>query len=61
MYRASPLRGRSLLDGRKVLLIDVKQATRDLAGEVLNIPSKSIHAEVKGRLLIIPQNRGKGE
>jgi len=35
MYRAPPLRGRSLLDGKKVLLIDEKQATRNTRVSVL--------------------------
>src|SRR5438876_3817922 len=35
MYRPAPLRGRSPFDGRKVLLIDEKQTTRDTRANVL--------------------------
>ena len=35
MYRAPPLRGRPVLEGKKVLLIDAKQATRDPRTSVL--------------------------
>ncbi len=35
MYHPPPCRGRSLLDGKKVLLIDEKQTTRDTRANVL--------------------------
>src|SRR5207247_9468256 len=35
MYHPPPCRGRSLLDGKKVLLIDEKQTTRDTTAKVL--------------------------
>src|SRR5947207_15283560 len=35
MYRPAPLRGRSPFDGRKVLLIDEKQTTRETRANVL--------------------------
>src|SRR5689334_15505044 len=35
MYRPAPLRGRSPLDGKKVLLIDDRQATREVRENVL--------------------------
>ena len=35
MYHPPPRRGRSLLDGKKVLLIDEKQTTRDTRANVL--------------------------
>jgi len=35
MYRPAPLRSRSTFDGRKVLLIDEKQVTREVRENVL--------------------------
>ena len=35
MYRPAPLRGRSPFDGKKVLLIDERQATREVRENVL--------------------------
>ena len=35
MHRPPPLRGRSPFDGRKVLLIDERQATREVRENVL--------------------------
>lgn len=42
MYLPPPLRGRSPLDGKKVLLIDEKQATRDTRMRVLRSHSVEV-------------------
>src|SRR5205809_887743 len=50
MYHPPPCRGRSLLDGKKVLLIDEKQTTRDTRANVLR-SRKRKRASVKFDLL----------
>jgi hypothetical protein len=43
MYRPPPLRGRSLLKGKKVLLIDARQATRELRAAILRDHGIEVH------------------
>jgi CheY-like chemotaxis protein len=44
MYRQPPLFSRPVLDGKKVLLIDANQATRDVRAEVLRDHGLMVHA-----------------
>jgi CheY-like chemotaxis protein len=48
MYRPPPLRGRPVLDGKRVLLIDDKQATRDTRVGVLR--SHGVEVDVADNL-----------
>jgi len=44
MYRQPPLFSRPVLDGKKVLLVDHNQATRDVRAEVLRDSGVTVHA-----------------
>ncbi len=44
MYRPPPLRGQPILDGRKVLLIDANQPTRDVRIRVLQSHGVEVRA-----------------
>jgi hypothetical protein len=44
MYRQPPLFSRPVLDGKKVLLVDANQATRDVRAEVLRDHGVMVHA-----------------
>jgi CheY-like chemotaxis protein len=44
MYRPAPLRGRSPFDGKRVLLIDEKQATREVRENVLRSHGVEVYA-----------------
>lgn len=44
MYQPPPLRGRSVFDGKKVLLIDPNQTTRDVLASVLRTRGIEVHA-----------------
>ena len=44
MYRQPPLFSRPVLDGKKVLLVDANQATRDVRAKVLRDHGVMVHA-----------------
>lgn len=44
MYRPPPLRGRPVLDGKKVLLVDRNQPTREVRATVLRSHGIEVHA-----------------